>query len=501
MKGIWIVGDQLIEDNPLIQNSPRAPLIMIEYTGFSLSRTYHKKKLILVWSAMRHYAEKLRKRGADLTYIKAAEMEKPLNKWIKNKEIDELHISELANIHLKKDIEKLNLNCKIVFLPDNQFMWQAQEFRDWAYSRKKILMEDFYRTGRKKYDILIEKDGKPSGGKWNLDRENRKPPPKDGFQEEPPQHIKFPPDKITKEVIAEVERSKYPTYGKGKDFNLAVTHEDAKKALDFFIEEKLANFGSYQDIMLTGDNVLWHSILSPYLNLGLLHPLNVVKKAELAYYQKNLPLNSVEGFIRQILGWREYMHCIYNYKGGKYLKNNWFNHERELPTIYWYPERTAMNCMASVIEEVRDTGYAHHIQRLMVLSNFALLAEINPLEVKNWFHTAFIDAYDWVMQPNVIGMGQFADGGIIATKPYISSANYINKMSDYCRNCAYNHNQRTGVDACPFNYLYWAFLHKNNEKLRNIARMKLILKNLDRIDKKELKQILAQADDFLKSLK
>lgn len=234
---------------------------------------------------------------------------------------------------------------------------------------------------------------------------------------------------------------------------------------------------------------MWHVMLSPYLNIGLLQPLEVITAAEKAYYENKLDLSSVEGFIRQVLGWREYMHGVYNHMDVDYPERNWFNHTQPLPAFYWNGERTDMNCLHEILTQVQHMGYAHHIQRLMVLNNFALIAGISPQEIEAWFHAAFIDAYDWVMQTNVIGMGQFADGGILASKPYAASANYINKMSDYCGSCAYNHQERTGERACPFNFFYWDFIDRHRDQLKSQGRMSFVLRHLERISTEELKKI------------
>jgi deoxyribodipyrimidine photolyase-related protein len=241
---------------------------------------------------------------------------------------------------------------------------------------------------------------------------------------------------------------------------------------------------------------MWHAMLSPYLNLGLLHPLEVIRAAEQAFYDHDLDLNSVEGFIRQILGWREYMHGLYHHVSDDYSQSNWFRHEQPLPDFFWDADKTQMNCLHQTLKQIERMAYAHHIQRLMLLSNFALIAGISPQAIENWFHAVFIDAYDWVMQTNVIGMGQFADGGILASKPYAASANYINKMSNYCKQCHYKPTERTGERACPFNLFYWDFLDRHRAKLTSQGRMSFILNNLDKMPPAELTQIRQQAKDW-----
>jgi deoxyribodipyrimidine photolyase-related protein len=335
-------------------------------------------------------------------------------------------------------------------------------------------------------------ENQPMGGQWNFDKENRQPPK---GKLKTPDCKSFVPDKITCEVIAKVNSLPFATFGELKSFSWGVTREEALQVLDYFVRVRLKDFGIYQDAMVTGEETMWHSLISPYLNIGLLQPLEVIKAVENAFYAQNLPLNNVEGFIRQVLGWREYMHSVYHYVDDNYFNLNWFNHQRSLPDFFWTGD-TKMNCLHEIITQIKYTGYAHHIQRLMVLSNFALIAGISPQEVESWFHATFIDAYDWVMQTNVLGMGLFADGGVLASKPYAASANYINKMSDYCQGCVYNHKERTGENACPFNFFYWNFLAQHREKLQTQGRMSFILKNLDKMPVFELDAIRKQAKEW-----
>jgi len=301
---------------------------------------------------------------------------------------------------------------------------------------------------------------------------------------------------MTKEVMDWVQEQNFSTYGKLDDFGWAVTRAQALEILDNFIQVRLKTFGPYQDAMVTGEETMWHALLSPYLNLGLLQPMEVIHAVEQAYHDKDLPLNSVEGFIRQVLGWREYMRGLYAHVDEDYPDRNWFGHQQPLPDFFWDADKTDMNCLHQILKQVERTGYAHHIQRLMVLGNFALIAGLLPQEVESWFHAAFIDAYDWVMQTNVLGMGLFADGGMLASKPYAASANYINKMSDYCKDCTYNRRERTGGNACPFNYFYWDFLARHRDKLKSQGRMNLILANLDKMDEQELDAIRQKAAEW-----
>ena len=491
--GIWILGDRLCKNQLSLQNNQAkksdTPVILIESSNYVKQRPYHQQKLVLVWSAMRHFAEELKIDGWQVTYAIAEDFVTPLQNWIKEHQITELQITEPCDRPFLKLIQNLDLNCQLNFLPDNHFLWSKAEFKTWAQSRKRLLMEDFYRQGRKKFNLLMAGE-KPVGGKWNFDKQNRKPPTKNL---QTPQPLTFEPDNITQAVIDWVKEQKFSNYGKLEPFNWAVTRQQALEVLDHFITQCLPNFGTYQDAMVTGEYTMWHSLISPYLNLGLLNPLEVITAVEKAYYEQELPLNSVEGFIRQLLGWREYMHGIYHYLDEDYSKNNWFDHHHSLPEFFWNASQTDMNCLRQSLTQVEATGYAHHIQRLMILSNFALIAGIEPQAIENWFHSAFIDAYDWVMQTNVIGMGQFADGGILASKPYAASANYIHKMSDYCDNCQYSHRDRLGEKACPVNFFYWNFLQRHQAKLANLGRMNLVLSHLKRMSEAEVTQIRSLA--------
>lgn len=491
--GIWILGNQLDLNQAALascQNQKKqTPIILIESLNYIKKRPYHQQKLVLIWSAMRHFAEELKAEGWQVTYEIANDFVTPLSTWIKSNNITELRIMKPHDCPFLQLIDNLTLNCQIKWIENNHFLWRTEDFQQWANSRKRLLLEDFYREGRKRFNILME-DEQPIGEQWNFDKQNRKPP-KNGL--EIPETLWFEPDKITQQVIKDIQSYHLESYGKIEPFRWGVTRSQGLNILDHFLTTKLEQFGPYQDAMLTGELTMWHSLISPYLNLGLLRPLEVIQAIEKAYFQHKFSLNSVEGLIRQILGWREYTYGIYHLMDDDYADKNWFGQTESLPDFYWDSSQTDMNCLSQVLQQVEETGYAHHIQRLMVLSNFALIMGASPQVIKDWFHAAFIDAYDWVMVPNVIGMGQFADGGILASKPYAASANYINKMSDYCRSCVYQKNERTGDKACPFNFFYWDFLIRHQEKLKSLGRMNLVLGNLKRMDKEELEAIQTQA--------
>jgi deoxyribodipyrimidine photolyase-related protein len=335
----------------------------------------------------------------------------------------------------------------------------------------------------------------PIGGLWNFDKDNRKPLPK---TERAPALLSLTPDAITQQVIAEVEASAYGS-GTAAGFAYAVTHEDAQKALEQFIAERLVKFGPYEDAMSSTQDTLYHSVLSPYINIGLLTPMQMIRAAEQAYYDDGAPINSVEGFIRQVLGWREYMIWQYWRRGHAWQTDNAWDAQRQMPSFFWTGD-TRMNCLKHIITRLHDSAYTHHIERLMVVSNFCLLAGVHPQAVVHWFMDFYIDAYDWAMQPNVIGMGLNADGGATATKPYIASANYINKMSDYCKGCTYHHKARTGENACPFNTLYWNFLIEHEAELRGNPRLGPAVLGLKHLDEDERAQVQQEARVFLKNM-
>lgn len=493
--GTWVLGDQLTLHNSALTSVDKpGPVILIEALAHVRVRPYHHQKLVLVWSAMRHFAEMLKSGGHRVTYAEAEDFQTPLLKWIKAQKITELRVMAPVDKPFAQLLQGLKLPCELKIFPNTQFLWSETEFVDWAKPRKRLLMEDFYRQSRQRFGVLIDEKGKPVGGAWNFDKENRKPPKKDDSSFQPPAPLWFEPDAITQAVLSKVRSLDCPTYGKLEPFNWAVTREQALQVLDTFVETRLTTFGPYEDAMVTGQDTLWHALLSPYLNLGLLSPLEVIERVEAAFQERDdLSINSVEGFIRQVMGWREYMRGVYALSGDDYPTLNWFEHEQPLPAFFWDASQAKMNCLRQCLDQTERLGYAHHIQRLMVLNNFALIAGIEPQAIENWFHSAYIDAYDWVMQTNVLGMGQYADGGMLASKPYAASANYINKMSTYCKGCQYDFKARAGEKACPFNFFYWDFLDRHREKLAKQGRMSFILANLDKMPPEELEAVRAKA--------
>jgi deoxyribodipyrimidine photolyase-related protein len=356
-------------------------------------------------------------------------------------------------------------------------------------------MDYFYRDMRRKTGLLLDGD-QPVGGKWNYDAENRKPAGADLFM--PPPH-RVEPDAITREVLTLVEARFGHHFGDLHPFWFGTTAEDAEAAVDRFIEDALPLFGDFQDAMVRGEKFLYHSLIGLYLNIGLLDPLAVCRRAENAYLSGHAPLNAVEGFIRQIIGWREFVRGIYWLKMPEYVDSNFFDTKRPLPDFYW-TGKTDMACMSAAISQTREDAYAHHIQRLMVTGNFALLAGLDPQAVHQWYLAVYADAFEWVEVPNTIGMTLFADGGVLGSKPYAASGNYINRMSDYCKSCAYQVKLKTGEDACPFNALYWHFLDRNRDVLEKNPRMAQMYRTWARMAEDKQSETLASAEAFLSTL-
>jgi deoxyribodipyrimidine photolyase-related protein len=387
-------------------------------------------------------------------------------------------------------------NVPVKILPNTQFLTGRFDPIPDPHPDKRIRQEQFYRKIRQHFDLLIEADGKPVGGKWNFDKSNRRNLPKNA---KPPLPISLTPDETTLAVMDEVDQ-KYQGLGETTGFDLAVTHEQANLVAKDFFDNRLADFGAYEDAMSSLYGTIYHSRLSAYLNIGLLDPLELATEAQNRFRTGHAPINSVEGFIRQLIGWREFIYWQYWRLMPELHKSNYWQANRQLPSMFWDGD-TQINCLNHVIRRALDSGYTHHIERLMIVSNFCLLAGIEPMAVNDWFLSAYIDSYEWVMLPNVIGMGLYADGGMIATKPYIASANYINKMSDYCGSCGFDHKLRIGEKACPFNYLYWNFILEHEESLRTNPRMVRNLLGLKHLDNEQRNQVKENAHQFLENMK
>ena len=486
MKLRLILGDQLsMTLASLVDLDPQDDLLlMCEVHSEATYVKHHKKKIAFVFSAMRHFAAELSGKGFNIRYVKyddpnnTGSLFGEVARIIAQNAITEVVVTAPGEYRLQEEMAgwSAKLDLPVTIKDDDRFLCTAVEFADWAEGRKQLRMEYFYREMRRKYSILMDQDG-PIGGQWNYDSENRKPP-KSGL--EVPDTYRAEPDEITQEVIALVETHFSDHFGDVLPFHFAVTRDQALAALDQFIAKRLSLFGDYQDAMIQNEPWMYHSHIGFYLNCGLLTPLECVERAEAAYHKGTAPLNAVEGFIRQILGWREYVRGIYWLKMPDYKSVNFLGATRPLPDFYWTAD-TQMNCMRQCITETKQNAYAHHIQRLMVLGNFALIAGLDPDEVNEWYLLVYADAYEWVELPNVTGMVLFADGGQLASKPYAASGAYINKMSNYCGSCKYKPSVKNGPTACPFNYLYWDFIGRNDGKLRGNPRMGFMYKSLDRM--------------------
>ena len=504
---IPILGDQLTPDiSSLSDADPQdSILLMMEVADETTYVRHHKAKIAYILSAMRHHAERMRKLGWTVDYV---QLDDPANsgnftgevaRAIERHKPRAIHVAEAGEWRVRAMLEEWEgrFDLPVTIHEDDRFLCSHAEFDTWAAARKQLRMEFFYRDMRRKTGLLLDEEGEPEGGQWNFDAENRKPPPQRDLLM--PRPIVFKPDAITRDVIALVSARFGDHIGSLDHFAFAVTHDDARRQQKRFLDEALPRFGDYQDAMLTGEPFLWHSILSPYINSGLLDPLALVEKVEQRYRDGKIPLNAAEGFIRQIIGWREYVRGVYWHEGPDYGRRNALGATRDLPGFYWTGD-TDMHCMAQAIGQTIDHAYAHHIQRLMITGNFALLAGIDPQQVHVWYLEVYADAYEWVEMPNTLGMALFADGGLLGSKPYAAGGAYINRMSDYCRHCRYDVKQRVGEDACPFNALYWDFLARNDRKLRRNPRLAMPYRNWEKMAEEDRAAIREQAARFLNGL-
>ena len=502
---VLVLGDQLTRSIAALSaaNQETDTVLMVEVDDEATYVRHHKKKIAFIFSAMRHFAEDLREAGWRVDYVTLGDPENTgsfageVGRALGRHGCDSVLVTEPGEWRVRADMLtwQKRFGVPVTRLLDDRFICSQAEFEDWATGRKQLRMEYFYREMRRKTGLLMDGD-QPAGGKWNFDADNRKPAKADLFMPSP---LRIEPDLITTDVLELVGERFAEHFGDLTPFWFAVTRAQATAALDHFIDTALPRFGDYQDAMLEGEKYLYHSVLSAYINAGLLDPLEVCKRVEAAWQTGHAPLNAAEGFIRQIIGWREYVRGIYWLKMPNYVDENFFGNTRPLPDFYWTGE-TDMACMRAAITQTREEAYAHHIQRLMVTGNFALLAGVNPKEVHEWYLAVYADAYEWVELPNTLGMSQFADGGLLGSKPYAASGNYINKMSDHCKNCAYKVKEKTGKDACPFNPLYWDFLHRNRDKLAGNPRMGQMYRTWDKMSDDKRADYLASAKAVLDQL-
>ncbi len=497
-----ILGDQLSPSISSLSGCNKAEdiILMCEVLDEATYVKHHKKKIAFLLSAMRHFAEDLKKDGYRVDYITLDDCENSgsfrgeVQRALDKQAIERIVVTHPGEYRLLSDMQtwQKDFGLPVEIRPDDHFLCSSAEFEAWARGRKRIRMEYFYREMRKKYSILMDGE-RPVGGQWNYDADNRKPP-KDGL--DIPAPFVTEPDDITQQVMNLVSVRFANHFGDLEPFHFAVTRDQAYEVLEHFISQRLARFGDYQDAMIEGEPWMYHAHISFYLNCSLLDPLDCVKAAEDAYHRMSIPLNAAEGFIRQIIGWREYIRGIYWLKMPGYAHENFFNAARDLPDFYWTAQ-TKMNCLHQCVLETRRNAYAHHIQRLMVLGNFALLTGIDPKQVNEWFLMVYADAYEWVELPNVSGMVLFADGGYLASKPYAAGGSYINKMSNYCEKCSYNVRKKNGPQACPLNYLYWDFLVRHRLKLEDNHRMGMMYRTYDRMTEDKKQAITEDSRRFL----
>ncbi|MFN4143475.1 cryptochrome/photolyase family protein [Aestuariivirga sp.] len=493
-----VLGDQLTRGLSSLRGCAAGDtVLMMEVAEEAAYVKHHKQKLVLVLSAMRHFAEELRREGLAVDYVR---FDDPANTGSFTSEVRRAIARHAPTRIVATEpgewrVMEMMKGWGAEILDDGRFFASPASFAAWAGGRRQLRMEWFYRDMRRASGLLMEGE-EPAGGQWNFDHDNRKALPGDVV---PPPRRRFAPDAITREVMAMVEARFSDHFGDLEPFGWAVTREDALEALDHFITACLPRFGDYQDAMKQGSGFLWHSVISPYLNIGLLTAREVCARAEEAWRSGHAPLNAAEGFIRQVLGWREYVRGLYWLKMPAYAETNALGARRKLPEFYWTGE-TEMNCLAQVIGETRRHAYAHHIQRLMVTGNFALLAGLDPREVEEWYLLVYADAFEWVELPNTHGMALFADGGVMASKPYAASGAYIDRMSDYCASCRFRPDVKLGAKACPFNYLYWDFLIRNETKLKANPRMAMPYRTLTKMDGARKAEVTRQAEAFLNAL-
>lgn len=497
---LYFVGPwDLHPDLACVPPSPTAgTVVLIESRAKGSALPYHRKKLVMILSAMHHFAEDLRARGYTVDVVRAETYVDGIQQTIDNRGATEVHALTPREWGLAQALEKATFSVPLHLHedggPGGHFLLTKQEALDLLSAQKKTLrMDVFYRAMRKRFGVLMA-EGKPEGGKWSYDADNRKP----AKGVTPPPTSVVQPTPLTQKMMERVSR--WPNHwGQVDGFDWPVTRAQALTVLSEFLDQRLPQFGDYQDAMLNGEVWMWHARLSTALNLSLLHPMELIAAVEARYAEGRAPLNAVEGLIRQILGWREFIRAVYWRQMPGMRSANHLQANRPLPKFFWEPERTKMKCMSEALSAVKTHGYAHHIQRLMILGNFALLAEVDPIEVSHWFWAGFVDAYEWVELPNVHGMALYADPSF-TTKPYAASGNYINKMSNHCRGCHYKVKDKTGPTACPFNPLFWNFMVRHRELLTQNPRLSRLYGNWDRKTPEAQQEAIQTAQDFLDSL-
>jgi deoxyribodipyrimidine photolyase-related protein len=506
---IPILGDQLSLQNPALRDIDKknAVVVLAEVFTEQLHVWSTRMRSAVFLSAMRHFAAELAKAGWKVEYFKLGEhahkgLEGVWAEVIARYKAKTLRVCEAGDWRVERLLTECADKHSLSFhlLDDDHFLISRADFVRWAGKSKQLRMEMFYRHMRKRHKVLMQADGagEPEGGQWNFDEDNRKSFPKTGPQALPIP-LRYPADEITLQVIADLAKHLPDQPGRSEAFAWPVTREQGLQALDDFITYRLSKFGPTQDAMWTNEPFLFHSLLSVALNLKLISPKEVIHRALQAYKNGTVDLPSVEGFIRQILGWREFMRGVYWLDMPSMKTANHFSYRRALPKWYWSGD-THMQCMKQAIDQTLEHGYAHHIQRLMITGNFALLAGIEPQQVCDWYLAVYVDAIEWVELPNTAGMALFANGGRFTTKPYIASGAYVKRMSNYCKGCRYDPGKRVGDDACPMTTLYWSFLDRHSSELGKNPRAALMMKNFERIETGELQLIRDHSKKLLNNL-
>lgn len=500
---LLILGDQLSLSLVTLRQAPdNAVVALCEVADEARYVPHHSHKLGLFFAAMRHFAEQLREKGVEVHYSDLDDADNA-HSLIEEAErlaalygCDEIRVVRPGEWRLFSAMQdRQTAERPWQLFEDDRFFTTPDDFSRWAQGRKQLRLEYFYREQRKRTGLLMD-SGEPAGGQWNFDHDNREPIRGDLTFPTPPDH-KI--DDLTRTAFDAVERHFPDHMGDLATFNWPVTRRQALGDLRHFLDHCLADFGRYQDAISDRSAFLFHSRLSAALNIGLLSPQEVCQAAEARYTDGSAPINAVEGFIRQILGWREYVRGLYWTQMPAYKRLNQLGFERDLPAFYWDAD-TDMHCLKRAVEMTMENGYAHHIQRLMVTGNFALLCGVKPEALCDWYLSVYVDACEWVELPNTLGMVLHADGGLMGSKPYCASGKYIDKMSDHCQHCRYSPKKVTGDDACPFNSLYWHFLARHRDQLSRNPRMKLIYGSLDRMAPDKRAAIQHQAERFLDRL-
>jgi len=500
-----ILGDQLnLSHSWLDQENDDHMYLMAEMRQETDYVKHHIQKVVGFFLAMRNFADALKKKGHNAVYFKIGDQNNPQNlsdlieQTISEHKIEKFEYQLPDEYRLDQQLQEI---CESISVPSEvfdteHFYTKRDELKDHFKGKKQLLMESFYRMMRKKHNILMEND-QPEGGKWNFDQSNRK---KWDGSPSIPKELSFNAD-VT-ELLEEIQSAEVKTFGNinAKNFPWPTSYQECMELLDFFCSKLLTYFGDYQDALHTQEKYLFHSRLSFAMNSKMLSPKEVINTVLEHYYEHkdDIDISQVEGFIRQILGWREYMRGVYWKEMPEYAQMNKLENHNPLPDFFW-TGKTKMNCLQKAITQSLDDAYAHHIQRLMVIGNYALITQVNPSEVDAWYLGVYIDAIEWVEITNTRGMSQFADGGIIATKPYVSSANYINKMGNYCKKCSYSHTVKSGENSCPFNSLYWNFLEEKKAHFKNNQRMSMMLSLLEKKSQQELSELKERAEKIIQN--